>query len=79
MRPDIAEVLFDPVLTTSPPQQVVIIDDTQVQNFNSSNYLGSVISSNGLLDKDIMARIHKASQALWRLLSKILRHGGTRF
>ena len=49
---------------------------TQLKNFDSFKYLGSNISSDGSLNKDIAAHIQKASQALRRLCTKVLQHWG---
>jgi len=72
------EVLFQPAPNTVPSQPCITIGDTQLKNVDSFKYLGSTISSDGSLDKEITARIQKASQALERLRTKILQHKNIR-
>ena len=50
----------------------IVIDDTQLANVQHFKYLGSTISSDGSLDREIESRISKASQALGRLRNKVL-------
>jgi transcription termination factor 2 len=68
------EVLLQPAPNTTPPQPCITIDGTQLKNVDMFKYLGSTISSDGTLDKEIVARIQKASQALGRLRTKVLQH-----
>jgi transcription termination factor 2 len=68
------EVLLQPAPNTTPPQPCITIDGTQLKNVDTFKYLGSTISSDGTLDKEIAARIQKASQALGRLRTKVLQH-----
>ena len=58
------EVIFQPAPNTVHSQPCITIGDMQLKNVNSFRYLGSTISSDGSLDKEITARIQKASQAL---------------
>ena len=71
------EVLFQPAPDSipQPPQPPCITSDgTQLKNVDTFKYLGSTISSDGTLDKEIAARIQKASQALGKLRNKVLQH-----
>ena len=61
------EVLLQPAANTNPPAPSSSIDDTQLANVDQFKYLGNIISSDGTLDREIDARISKASQALGRL------------
>ena len=66
------EVLCQPAPTANPQDPTVVIENTQLKNVDHFKYLGSTISSSGSLDKEIEARISKASQALGRLRKKVL-------
>ena len=55
----------------SPPSLSVAWEMKTVKSFK---YLGSIISSDGQLDKEISVRISKESQALWRLHNRVLTH-----
>ncbi|XP_068671353.1 uncharacterized protein [Montipora foliosa] len=72
------EVLLQPAPASSPQQPSITIDDTQLKNVKSFRYLGSIISNDGSLDKEITTRIQKANQALGRLRTKVLQHKGLR-
>jgi exonuclease III len=68
------EVLFQPAPenNTSPPP--FSIDGTVLKFVDSFKYLGSIISNDGQLDREIQSRISKASQALGRLRNRVLNH-----
>ena len=72
------EVFFQPAPNTVHSQPCITIGDTQLKNVDSFRYLGSTISSDGSLDKEITARTQKASQALGQLRTKILQHKNIR-
>ena len=61
------EVLFQPAPASVAYRPTISIDGTQLKTVDDFKYLGSVISSDGSLDKEINALICKASQALGRL------------
>lgn len=52
----------------------ITIDGTQLQKVDAFKYLGSTISSDDVLDKEITVRIQKASHAMGRLRSWMLQH-----
>ena len=56
------------------PQPAISIDDVELKAVDSFKYLGSMISVDGSLDKEIASRISKASQALGRLRNRLLNH-----
>ena len=66
------EVLFQPAPAAVAHRPTISIDGTQLKTADDFKYLGSVISINGSLDKEISARICKASQALGRLKTRVL-------
>ena len=66
------EVLHQPAPHTNPPAPSISIDGTQLANVESFKYLGSTISHDGSLDKEITARISKASQAMGRPGNRVL-------
>ena len=68
------EVLFQPAPNSSAPQPIITISGMEMKTVKSFKYLGSVISSNQQLDKEISVRISKASQALRRLCNRVLTH-----
>lgn len=70
------EVLVQPAPNTARPQPAIVIDGVQLKCVNSFKYLGSTISADGSLDKEITSRIQKASQALGRLRVKVLQQKG---
>lgn len=59
-----------PNTTTSAP--TIVMNDTQLAIVEHFKYLGSTISRDGSLDKEIDARISKIRQALGRLCNRML-------
>ena len=55
------EVLFQRAPNSVAPQPTISIDDAELKVVNSFKYLGSMISNDGSLDKEIASRISKAS------------------
>ena len=68
------EVLLQPAPDSDPQPPCITINGTQLKNVDSFKYLGSTISSDSTLDKEIAARIQKASYALGKLRTKVLQH-----
>ena len=68
------EVLFQRAPNSVAPQPAIFIDDVELKVVDSFKYLGSMISVDGSLDKEIAYRISKASQALGRLRNRLLNH-----
>ena len=65
--------LFQQAPTTVTHRPTISTDGTQLKTVDDFKfYLGSVISSDGSLDKEIIDRICKVSQALGRLKSRVL-------
>ena len=63
------EVLFQAVSDQPPP--CILIDGQQLKNVDEFTYLGSCVSSNTSLDREITSRIAKASRAFGRLNARV--------
>ena len=66
------EVLFQPAPASVAHRPIISTDGTQLKTVDDFNYFGSVISSDGSLNKEVSIRICKASQALDRLKTRVL-------
>ena len=66
------EMLHQPASYYHPPPPTITIDDTPLANVEHFKYLGSTISCDGSLDREIDTRISKASQALGSLCNRVL-------
>ena len=69
------EVLYQPspASTVNDPP-TILIGDTALKTVEHFKYLGSVVSSDCSLDREISTRINKASQALGRLRTRVMNH-----
>lgn len=67
------EVLYQPTPLSTDSQPSISIEGTELKTVEDFKYLGSIISCDGSLDKEINARICKASQALGRLKARVLK------
>ena len=72
------DILFQSAPASVAHRPTISIGGTQVKAVDDSKYLGSVISSDGSLDKESGARICKASQALGRLKTCVLNQHNVR-
>ena len=54
------------------PPPSISIDGSELKNVDQFKYLGSIMSSDGTLSKEIESRISKASQSLGRLWSRVM-------
>lgn len=66
------EVLVQSAPDSTAPPPLVSIEGAELKSMEDFKHLGSVISSDGTLDKEINAMFCKASQALGRLRSRVL-------
>ena len=74
ISPEKTEVLHQPAPGGNNTAPVITIVSTQLVNVAIFRYLGSIISQDGTLDREVGARIGKASQALGRLRNRMLTH-----
>lgn len=65
------EMLVQPAPNVPRPKSAVTIEEVQLECVDSFKYLGSTITTDGLLTKEITSSIHKASQALCRQRVKV--------
>ena len=66
------------VLLSISKTQVITIDNTQLANVESFKYLGSIISQDDTLNREVDTHIGKASQAIGRLRNRVLSHHNVR-
>ncbi|KAI8491112.1 PtdIns(3,5)P(2) sythesis regulation factor [Branchiostoma belcheri] len=64
--------------TWETPSHCAVCGTVVLQNKEHFTYLGSTVSADGSLDKEISCRIRKASQALGRLRAKVLQQRGVK-
>ena len=72
------EVLQPAAPNRNTPEPTAFVDGTQLKNVDNFKHLGSSISSNGSLDREITSGINKASQALRRLHTRMLNQDNIR-
>ena len=72
------EVLFQPSKRSLAPVPQIKIDGKVLNNVESFTYLGSSLSSNNSLDKEISSRIAKASASFGRLRKRVWNERGLR-
>ena len=66
------EVLHQPAPNTHPPAPSITVGDAVLSNVNHFKYLGSTVTCDGSLDKEVASWIGKASQSLGRLRTRVL-------
>jgi len=72
------EVMFQPAGQSTPAQPVIKAGDTTIKTVGKFCYLGSILSSDALVDNDISTRLSKASYALSRLSKRLWNDQGIR-
>jgi len=65
------EVMFQPADQSAPAQPVIKAGDTTIKAVQKFCYLGSILSSDALVDDDISTRLSKASSAFGRLTKRL--------
>ena len=65
------EVLYQAVPGTLDAPEDVLIDNNPLRNITSFTYLGSTVSNNNKLDKELQSRMAKASSAFGRLSQRL--------
>lgn len=70
------EVMHQPAPSQPSRPMNVLMNNTSLKTVDSFKYLGSTISNDGSLDREIAQRIQKASSALGRLKKKVLLRSG---
>ena len=66
------EVLQPAAPNRNTPEPTAFVDGTQLKNVDNFKHLGSSISSDGSLDREVTSRINKASQALEGIGARVL-------
>ena len=72
------EVLYQPALGSVGKQPEIKIDNQTLRNVDAFAYLGSTLTSNNSLDKEISSRLAKASAAFGRLRKRVWDDRGLR-
>ena len=72
------EVMFQPANQSSPAQPVIKAGDATIKAVDMFCYLGSVLSSNAVVDDDISALLSKANSAFGRLSMRLWNDHGIR-
>ena len=70
--------MFQPAGQSTPAQPVIKAGDTTIKTVGKFCYLGSILSSDALVDNDISTRLSKASYALSRLSKRLWNDQGIR-
>ena len=71
-------MLFQPAKASTNSIPNIQIDGKVLNNVDSFTYLGSTLSSNNSLDKEISSRIAKASASFGRLQKRVWKERGLR-
>lgn len=72
------DLLFQPAPGSRAPRPTITIEGTELKTVKHVKYIGSIISSDGSLDKEISVHISKASQPLCRLRMRVLNNRNIR-
>ena len=70
------EVMFQPSQMVPTPDPCILIDGQRLKNVEDFTYLGSCVTANCSLDKEITTRIAKASSSFGRLRAKVWNEKG---
>jgi len=70
--------MLQPVSHSTSAQPVIKVEDTSIKAVDKFCYIGSILSSNAVVDDDISARLSKASSAFGRLSKRLWNDHGIR-